>query len=173
MGPKDRDFKSKHKKNRREKISIRLFCQVRQLFFPEFSSLDSNPQCQGNSGTGTSIFLPFNLEIAGGILDHLASRSCIYIQYCPRQDGCAYSFASRDQSSTTSATTCLYLLPAFIYYLPLSTTCLRSYWISDRRQLRKTNNTDTAHFFTVLSALTQATQRLATEHRSSQILCRL
>jgi hypothetical protein len=73
MGPKEADFKSKYKKNRREKISIKPFRQILYLFFPEFSSLDSNPQCQGNSGTGTSIFRPFNLEIAGGILFNLAS----------------------------------------------------------------------------------------------------
>ena len=68
-------FKSKYNKNRLEKISTRGFHQFVQLFFLEFSSLDSNPQCQGNSGTGTSIFLPFNLKIAGVILFHLASEA--------------------------------------------------------------------------------------------------
>ena len=75
MVPEARNFKSKYNKNRLEKISAKLFYQITQLFLLEFSSLDWNPQCQGSSGTGTSIFLPFNLYIAGVILLDLASEA--------------------------------------------------------------------------------------------------
>jgi hypothetical protein len=87
-------LKSKYNKNRLEKISGRLFYQFAQLFFLEFSSLDSNPQCQGNSGTGTSIFLPFNLEIAGVILFDLASEAVyLYSTVLGRMDARAASLA--------------------------------------------------------------------------------
>ena len=94
MGPKSSDFKSKYNKNRLEKISAWLFNQFAQFFFLDFRSLDSNPQCQGNSGTGTSIFLPFNLEIAGVILFHLASEAVyLYSVVLGRIDAHAASLA--------------------------------------------------------------------------------
>ena len=107
MGPEERDFKSKYNNNHLEKISARLFNQFGQLFFLEFSSLDSNPQCQGNSGTGTSIFLPFNLEITGVILFDLASEAVyLYSIVLGRMDAHAASLAETNPEA-------FLFLPAF------------------------------------------------------------
>jgi hypothetical protein len=107
VGPEERDFKSKYNNNHLEKISARLFNQFGQLFFLEFSSLDSNPQCQGNSGTGTSIFLPFNLEITGVILFDLASEAVyLYSIVLGRMDAHAASLAETNPEA-------FLFLPAF------------------------------------------------------------
>ena len=85
---------------------------VRIKNIPEFITLDANSKCQGKTPSGISIFTLFSKQKSGVILVNLASRSCMNKQYSPRQDGCAYSFASRDQSLQTpdftglAATTC-------------------------------------------------------------------
>ena len=100
MVPEARNFKSKYNKNRLEKISAKLFYQFTQLFLLEFSSLDWNPQCQGSSGTGTSIFLPFNLEITGVILFDLASEAVyLYSTVLGRMDARAASLAETNPLS--------------------------------------------------------------------------
>ena len=66
----------------------------------EFSSLDWNPQCQGSSGTGTSIFLPFNLYIAGVILLDLDSEAVyLYSVVLGRIDAHTASLAETNPAS--------------------------------------------------------------------------
>ncbi len=71
-----------------------IFGKVPSLFFPEFSTLDSNPQSQGNISTGISIFPPFKFEISGGILFiSLAGAVYIYSILLGRMDAHTASLA--------------------------------------------------------------------------------
>ena len=80
-----------------KKFQIVTFATQGSYFSTEFMTLDFFPKSQGSSASGISIFEIFQSKNSGGILVNLASRSCMNVQYPPRQDGCAYSFASRDQ----------------------------------------------------------------------------
>ena len=90
-------FQVKINKYWRENISAINKKRLLEKFIPEFKTLDLISKSQEKSPSGISIIEGFYLPFTGCILFNLASWSCMNIQYSPRQDGCAYSFASRDQ----------------------------------------------------------------------------